>query len=79
VLVGTVCPCQIAGCYGLICSLGTVEIGYVFGVKADSVGFALALIMHGKECGKVNGSVKWKENEEEHQLEPKESSQFRGI
>jgi len=34
------------------CSLGTVEIGYVFGVKADSMGIALALIIHGQECGK---------------------------
>ena len=70
-LLGTVCPCRLAGCYDLICSLGTVEIGYVFGVKVDSMGFALTLNVHGKECGKVNGSVEWKEKEEEHQLEHK--------
>ena len=49
VLVGTVWPCQIPSCYGLSCSLGTVGRGYVFGVKADSKGIVLALIMHGEE------------------------------
>ena len=51
VLIGTVCPCQIAGSYGQNCSLGTTEKGYVFGVMTDSKRYALAFIMHGKECG----------------------------
>ena len=74
-LIGTVWSCQIAGCYGLSFLLGTVGRGYVFGVKADSIWFALALNMHGKECG--HGSVEWKKKEEEDQLEHKVSSQFR--
>jgi len=48
VLLGTVWPCQLAGCYSQTCSLGSVEIGYVLGVKAYSKGIALALIKHGK-------------------------------
>jgi len=49
VLIGTVWSCQIAGCYGLGCSLGTIGRGFVFGVMADSKRYALALIMRGKE------------------------------
>jgi len=52
VLLDTVWPCELAGCYGKTCSLGTVGIGYVFTVKADSKGIALALIKHGKGCEK---------------------------
>jgi len=48
VLTGTVWSCQIDGYYGLGCSLGTVETGFVFGVMADSKRYALALNMHGK-------------------------------
>ena len=36
VLKGTATPCQLAGCFGLKCSLSTVGRGFVFGVKVDS-------------------------------------------
>ena len=56
-----------------------VEIGYVLGVKADSKEIILALIMHGKEWGKVNGSMEWEGNGEEGQQEHKVRSRFRGT
>jgi len=51
-LKGTATPCQLAGCLGVKCSLGTVGRGFVFGVKADSKRIVLILNMHGKEYGK---------------------------
>jgi len=44
--------CELAGCLGLKCSLGTVGRGFVFGVKLDSKWIVFALNMHGKEYGK---------------------------
>jgi len=79
VLIGMVWLCQIGGCYGLGCLLGTVGRGFVFGVMADSKIYALALIMHGKEWGKVKGSVEWEKNEEERKQVYKVSSRFRGT
>jgi len=60
VLNDTATPCQLAGCLGLKCSLGTVGRGLVFGVKADSKRIVLALNMMEKSKGKSNGSVEWR-------------------